>query len=118
MARRARRTTALVVLAIGALVSLTAGGAAAFPEFVSFLVVALCAAFFLSRAGALALALAMAALAVSSNRDLAASPGPTGREIGTGVLILLLFAVAVLGIMVDLVVGLVWRSARRGPPVE
>ncbi len=60
----------------------------------------------------------MAALAFSSNRDIAATPGPTGREIGTGALIIILFVVAVLGVVIDLVVGLVWRSTRWRPPVE
>ena len=116
--RRGRRTTALAVVAIGVLVALTARSVAALPELGSFLLVAACAAFFLSRAGALVLAVGMAILAVAGNRDIASSPGPTGREIGTAALIFLLFAVAVLGVCVDLVVGLVWRSTRRRPPAE
>ena len=115
---RRRRTTALVVLAAGAVVSLTAGVEAAFLEFVAFALVALCAALFLTRAGAIVLTLGMALLAVSSNQAIASTPGPTGREIGTATLIVLLYVIAVIGVCVDAVAGLVWRSTRWRPPSE
>jgi hypothetical protein len=115
---RRRRTTALVVLAAGVLVSLTADVDAASLELVAFAFVALCAAVFLTRPGALILTLGMALLAVSSNQDIASTPGPTGREIGTATLIALLYVIAVIGVCVDAVAGLVWRSTRWRPPPE
>lgn len=117
--RRARRlTVAASVLAVGALVSLSARPEAAFTEFLAFALVAVCAAVFMSRAGALVLTVGMAALSVSSNHEIAASVSPTGRALGTFALVILLFVVAVAGVVLDLAVRLLWLAAHTRRPAE
>jgi hypothetical protein len=117
--RRTRRwTTAVAVLAVGTLASLSAHPGAAFEEFLAFAFVAVCAFVFLSRVGALMLAVGMAAFSVWNNHDIAASASPTGRALGTAVLVILLFVVAVAGVIVDLAVRLLWLAAHRRPPLE
>jgi hypothetical protein len=113
-APRRRATTAVAVLGVGAAVSLTGGPAGFFAEFPAFALVSLCAFFFSSRPGVVVVVTVMTALSLLSNHDISTASGPTGRAIGFGVAFVLLGLVAVVGVVVDLVVGFVWRSAR--PP--
>jgi hypothetical protein len=114
--RRRRSATALAVLGVGAAVSLSGGAAGVFAEFPAFAFLSLCAFFFASRGGTIVLVAVMAALSVLTNQDVSTSSGPTGREIGLGILFVLLFLIAVAGVVLDLVVGLVWRSAHSRSP--
>jgi hypothetical protein len=104
------------VAAVGVAVSLSALSGAALMELVPFLFVSVCALLLASRPGVVVLTLAMAALAVWSNHDISASASATGREIGTASLIFLLFVIAILGVCVDIVAGLAWRSAHWRAP--
>jgi hypothetical protein len=111
-----RGATAIGVAAAGVAASLSALSGAALMELVPFLFVSVCALLLASRTGALVLTLVMAVLAVWSNHDISASASPTGRAIGTSVLIFLLFVIAIVGICVDIVAGLAWRSAHWRAP--
>jgi hypothetical protein len=44
------------------------------------------------------------------------SAGATAREIGSAVLFILLIALVVVGVLIDLVLNLAWRSTRSLPP--
>jgi hypothetical protein len=114
--RSRRQATALAVLAIGALASLSIDPTGVMLEFPAFAFVALCAFFFLSRAGALVLAAGMAGLTVWSNYDISTSTSSTA-SLGFIALFFLLFVVAVVGVVLDLVIGLLWRSAHWRSPL-
>jgi uncharacterized membrane protein len=109
---RRRSTTALAVVGVGAIVSLTGGTGGVFAELPAFVFVSVCAYFFVSRAGAIALVVVMAVLSILTNHDVSSSAGPTGREIGFGLVFMLLSAIAVLGVVLDIVLRVASRSAR------
>ena len=83
-----------------------------FAEFPAFAFVSVCTYFFVSRPGAIVLVIMMAVLSIATNHDVSSSAGPTGREIGFGLVFVLLSAIAVLGVVLDIVLRLASRSPR------
>jgi hypothetical protein len=113
MSRRA--PTAFFVLAVGAVVSASGGADGAPAEFPAFVALAAGALFFTSRKGALTILALISILSAWNNYD-QSSVGLTAREIGSALLSILLIAIVVVGISVDVVLRLVWRSTRSLPP--
>ena len=110
-----RTTTAFVVLGIGAWVSATGGTDGASAEFPAFVLLAACALLFASRRGTVAILALISILSVWNNWS-QSSAGATAREIGAAAMFVALIVIVVFGVLIDLVVNLVWRSARSLPP--